>query len=201
VQDVKAAVRYLRANAERFHIDPERFGAVGFSAGAHLAMLLGTMERADGLDDVGVAPGLSSKVQAVVSYAGPADFELPATDIAGPLIADFLGGPREARRDVYRRASPVAYVSAGDAPMLFFHGADDEVVPPLHSTRMAEALRAAGVEGRVELLPDAGHGDWKPELLARTQAETLVFLRERLLPTARGVGAHEAERPAAPSPR
>ena len=80
VQDVKAAVRFLRANSEKYGIDAKQFGAVGFSAGAHLSMMLGTMDKEDGLDDVGDHTEQSSKVEAVVAYFGPTDFMLPYPD-------------------------------------------------------------------------------------------------------------------------
>src|SRR5207244_11706124 len=73
IEDVKCAVRYLRANADKYGIDRDRFGAIGFSAGAHLSMLLGTMDKKDGLEGSGGNPNESSKVQAVVSYFGPTD--------------------------------------------------------------------------------------------------------------------------------
>src|SRR5687768_225158 len=92
VQDVKAATRFLRANAQQFGIDPKQFGAVGFSAGAHLSMMLGTMDKEDGLDDVGEHTDQSSKVQAVVAFFGPTDFHLPYPDVTKPLIRDFLNG-------------------------------------------------------------------------------------------------------------
>src|SRR5262249_25612572 len=71
VEDCKCAIRWLRANAERLHIDPNRIGVVGSSAGAHLAMMLGAMDSSDGLDDSGGSLGQSSRVNVAVSYAGP----------------------------------------------------------------------------------------------------------------------------------
>jgi len=180
VQDVKCAVRFLRAHAEEFHIDPERLGAVGFSAGAHLALMLGVMDPQDGLDDSGGSSGFSSKVQAVVSYFAPTDLELPTTDETRPLLVDFLGGPLDEQRDAYHRASPVNYLDAGDAPLLLFHGTADPIVPPEHATRMAEAMQAAGVAGRVELIVGGGHGDWSQAEFARTSAAMLAFFREQL---------------------
>ena len=182
VQDVKCAVRFLRAHAEEFHIDPEHMGAVGFSAGAHLALMLGVMDGKDGLDDSGGSDGFSSKVQAVVSYFGPTDLELPATDETRPLLVDFLGGPLDTMRDAYHRASPVTYLDAGDAPMLLFQGTNDPLVPPVHATRMSEAMQAAGVAGRIELIVGGGHGDWSAEEYARTSAAMIAFFREHLAP-------------------
>lgn len=180
IEDVKCAVRFLRANAERFSIDPDRIGAVGFSAGAHLAMLLATMDPADGLEGSGGSPGFPSKVQAAVAFFGPTDFELAATDAVRPLIEDFLGGPIAEKRDAYRRASPVNYVSKGDAPMLLLQGTNDPLVPHAHATRMADAMQAAGVPGRVELIVGGGHGDWGGAEITRVLAATTAFFRERL---------------------
>jgi acetyl esterase/lipase len=180
VQDVKCAVRFLRAHAEEFHIDPERIGAVGFSAGAHLALMLGVMDSKDGLDDSGGSPGFSSKVQAVVSYFAPTDLELPSSDETRPLLVDFLGGAIDENRDAYHRASPVNYLDGSDPPMLLFHGTGDPIVPPEHATRMAEAMQKAGVAGRVELIVGGGHGDWTKAEFARTSAAMLAFFREHL---------------------
>jgi acetyl esterase/lipase len=191
VQDVKCAVRFLRAHAEEFHIDPERLGAVGFSAGAHLALMLGAMDPQDGLDDSGGSPGFVSKVQAVVSYFGPTDLELPSTDTTRPLLVDLIGGTLDERRDDYRHASPIHYLDGGDAPMLLFQGTADPLVPPQHATHMADAMQQAGVLGRVELIVGGGHGaDWSREEWTRTSAAMLAFFREQL-----GVPAPEAGEP------
>src|SRR5262245_44351265 len=91
VEDVKCAIRYLRANAEKHHLDPNKIGAVGFSAGGHLVMLLGVMDKADGLEGNGGHADQSSKVNAVVAFFGPTELgadDLPARS-AG-LVNDFL---------------------------------------------------------------------------------------------------------------
>src|SRR4051812_46859339 len=92
VQDVKAALRFLRGNAEKYGIDPAHVGAVGFSAGAHLSMMLGAMDKADGLDDVGDFKEQSSKVQAVVSFFGPTDLGAPFPEVTQPILQKFIGG-------------------------------------------------------------------------------------------------------------
>ena len=181
VQDVQCAVRFLRAQAEELHIDPARLGAVGFSAGAHLALLLGALDAKDGPEESGGSSGFGSKVQAVVSFFAPTDLELPSNDITRPLFADLLGGTLDEQRDAYRRASPVNYLDAGDAPMLLFHGTSDPLLPVEHATGMADAMRKAGVAGRVELLVGLGHGeDWGQAEFARTSAAMLAFLRDHL---------------------
>lgn len=185
VEDAKCAVRFLRANAVRFRIDPDRIGAIGFSAGAHLAMMLGTMDPADGLDVSGGSPGFPSKVQAVVSFFGPTDLGMKPTDAARPIFEAFLGGPQAEKREECRRASPVTYVSRGDAPMLLLQGTNDPLVPHAHATRMADAMQAAGVPGRVELLVGLGHGGFSATELARSFAVTTAFFAERLKPPPR----------------
>ena len=180
VQDVKCAVRFLRANAGKYNIDVNRFGAVGFSAGAHLSMMLGVMDKADGLDDSGGWPDQSSKVQAVVSFFGPTDMraEFPAASV--PLLQGFLGGTPTEKPEAHRLASPVTYVTAGDAPMLLFQGTKDPLVPHQQAILMLEAMTKAGVPGRVELLAGASHG-WGGAELNRTTLAMKAFFDEYLL--------------------
>ena len=180
VNDVKCAARFLRANAEKCGLDPQRLGAVGFSAGAHLSMMLGTMDKDDGLEGDGGSPDQPSKVQAVVAYFGPTD--LAATDVPQSvhgLLKNFLGGtPAEKPRE-YRQASPITYVSPGDAPMLLFQGTRDPLVPHTQAYAMVEAMTRYNIPGRVELLLNAGHG-WGDAELKRTVDETFAFFDQHL---------------------
>jgi acetyl esterase/lipase len=182
VNDVKCAARFLRANAGRYGIDTARFGAVGFSAGAHLSMMLGTMDREDGLEGDGGSPDQPSKVQAVVAYFGPTD--LAASDIpqqAQGILKNFIGGtPTEKPRE-YRQASPITYVSPGDAPMLLFQGTKDPLVPHTQAFFMVEAMTRYHVPGRVELLIGASHG-WGDPDLKRTVDSTFAFFDQHLKP-------------------
>jgi acetyl esterase/lipase len=172
ILDVKAAVRFLRAHAVEHGIDPERFGAIGFSAGGHLAMMLGSADPGDGLEGDAAKDAPPSKVQAVVSWFGPTDLDaedIPAT--SKPLVEKLLGpGARAApgKGD----ASPMHYVGRGDAPMLLFHGTKDPIVPVTQATRMAESLTAAGVRGEVHLMLGQGHG-WMGTTLATTLEDSI----------------------------
>jgi acetyl esterase/lipase len=180
VEDVKCAVRFLRANAVKYHIDPDRIGAIGFSAGAHLSMMLGTMDKEDGLEGDGGNPDQSSKVQAVVAYFGPTDMtadDIPQQSI--PLVTDFIGGSKADRLAEWKRASPITYVTSGDAPTLIFQGTKDVLVPHTQATKYADALTAAGVPGRVELLLGAGHG-WLGKDLERTKQQHMEFFHQQL---------------------
>ncbi len=180
VEDAKCAVRWLRANAERLQVDPDRIGVVGASAGAHLAMMLGTMNADDGLEGEGGSAGVSSRVQAVVSFAGPTNLGAELPDVSQDLVAAFLGGRAFEVPEKAAAASPITYVDAGDPPMLLVQGTKDPLVPHAQATEMIEALTSAGVEGRVEFLIGAGHG-W-PEEHARVMRATFEFLHRHLDP-------------------
>jgi acetyl esterase/lipase len=179
IEDCKCAIRYLRAHAGELGIDTTRIGAIGFSAGAHLAMMLGTMDPPDGLEGSGGWPDQSSKVQAVVSYFGPTDLTLEYPDTSRNIVRNFIGGTKADKLADYRRASPVTYVSKGDAPMLLLQGTKDALVPHEQAVVMADALTRAGVPGRVELLLGANHG-WRGDELNRTVAAHAAFFEQYL---------------------
>jgi acetyl esterase/lipase len=180
VHDVKAAVRWLKTNAKKYQVDPERIGAMGFSAGGHLALMLGLTGPSDGLEGDVPAGAPDSRVKAVVNYFGPTD--LAAKDIplvSKPLVKDFLGGTPEAKPEAAAKASPLSFVSSDDAPMLTFQGTKDPLVPYTQAIKLADAMNSAGVAGRVELLIGATHG-WTGAELDRTINETFQFFDRHL---------------------
>lgn len=179
VEDVKCAARFLRANAEKYHIDVNKFGAVGFSAGAHLSMMLGVMDKEDGMDDSGGSAGQPSKVQCVVSFFGPTDMTTPYPPASVNILKVFMGGPLDEKADAYKKASPITYVNAGDAPILMYQGTKDPLVPYDQAVRMVEAMTKAGVEGRAELIAGASHG-WGGKELERTLKGTMEFFDQHL---------------------
>jgi len=125
VEDVKCAVRYLRAHATEFKIDPTRIAAVGDSAGGHLALMLGLMDPADGLEGDGGYPEQSSKVQAVVNYYGPTDLAMNEKWSDGVKAqAGYFLGTNDPTAPVVHRASPVTYIDNADPPVLTFHGTE-----------------------------------------------------------------------------
>jgi acetyl esterase/lipase len=181
IEDCKAAVRWLRAHAATYHVRPDRIGAVGFSAGAHLACLLGAADATAGLEGKGGNADKSSRLQAVVSYFGPTDFSIktwtkPVEDF---FLVPFLGGPFEERRGAYAQASPMRYVSADDPPFLFFHGAKDTLVGIDNSEKMSKKLGEAGVAADLVTLPDEGHG-WGGAKMTKTVAQTVRFFEDKL---------------------
>jgi acetyl esterase/lipase len=176
IHDVKAAVRWLKVNAKKYRIDPDRIGAMGFSAGGHLAMMLGLTSPNDGLEGDVSAGAPDSRVKAVVNYFGPTDLaakDIP--DICKPWVKDFLGGSPQDRPDAAAKASPLTFVSKDDAPVLTFQGTKDSLVPYTQAIKLADAMSSAGVPGRVELILGADHG-WAGAEMARTVNETFGFL-------------------------
>lgn len=182
VYDVKAAVRWLKAHARDYKADPDHVGAVGFSAGGHLSLMLGLTGPADGLEGEAADGAPDTKIQAVVNYFGPTDLAADdVPDVTRPLLADFLGGsPRDKPKEA-KKASPLTFVSKGDAPVLTFQGTKDPLVPHTQALKLADAMTAAGVPGRVEILVGAGHG-WGGDVLEHTKDETMKFFDKYLKP-------------------
>jgi acetyl esterase/lipase len=175
VHDVKAAVRWIKGHAKDYKVDPARVGAMGFSAGGHLALMLGTTSAADGLEGEVSSASPDSSVQAVVNFSGPTDLtarDFP--DVSRSLIKDFLGGDPKDRSKEVTQASPIKYLSKGDAPALSFQGTKDPLVPVTQATALAELMSDAGVPGRVELFVGAGHG-WGGEELKHSMTGTFEF--------------------------
>lgn len=185
VSDVRCALRYLRAHAERYSLDTTRVVAGGFSAGGHLAAMLATTAERTELDD-GTCPRSGDvSVAGAFSFYGPLDLRSSALvgDYAHRLVDNFLGSARD---DATRAlASPAAQLSAGDPPLLLVHGEDDDVVAIDDGRAMRGAAARADVAITLLALPGQGHGFpllvGDPEL-ARADCTTLQFLRERLTP-------------------
>jgi acetyl esterase/lipase len=183
IEDCKAAVRWLRANAEKYHVRADRIGVVGFSAGGYLASMLGVTGKEDGFEGLGGNPEQSSRVQAVVSFFGPTDFSARdwPRDLEEEVIAPFLGGSFADKPDFYRMASPINYAPADSPPFLFLHGTDDKLVPIDQSMRLAEKLRKLGVPTQMVALEGEGHG-FSDAGNQKAMQQMLDFLRERLKP-------------------
>jgi acetyl esterase/lipase len=170
VEDVKTAVRWLRANAGEYNLNPDAIAAWGASAGGNLAAMLGTSCGADGVEgaDLGYADE-SSCVQAVVDWFGPTDFlqmdaqfegtSCPQThDAADSPESAYLGVPIQDAPDLAAQANPITYVTADAPPFLIQHGTADCNVPPQQSQLLHDALTAAGVEANLSFIEGAGHG-------------------------------------------
>ena len=167
VEDCKAAVRWLRANAKTYKIDPDHIGAVGFASGGHLACLLGVTDRNDGLEGSGGNGDESSRVQAVVSFFAPTDLSARVwnPDLTAKNLIPLLGGTVEEKPEAYRKASPLTYAGKNAAALLIFHGDQDKIVPLEQSRKLADAVTAAGGVARVFVLQGEGHGFHDDKLL------------------------------------
>jgi acetyl esterase/lipase len=188
--DCKAAVRFLRANAAKYNLDPNRFGVGGDSAGGHLAAFVGTSGDVKDMEgDLG-NPGVSSRVQAVVDWFGPTDL-LVMGQQAGPgsMIqhdapdspeSRLMGGPVHEKRDLAKTANPLTYVDGTDPPFLIMHGDNDQLVPLGQSVILAKALIDAGVaEVTMRIIHGAGHEG--PQFRnAESQRLTEEFLSRKL---------------------
>ena len=182
IEDCKAAVRWLRANAARYGIDPNRFAAVGSSAGGHLVAMLGTTGHMREFD-VGENLNVSSRVQAVVDNFGPTDLlqmeahRLPggmAHDAANSPEALLIGGPVQENKDKAARANPITYVSKDSPPFLIFHGDSDPLVPHHQSELLEAALKKAGVPVTLYTVKGGGHGDFKDPNVATLTRDFLA---------------------------
>lgn len=180
IEDCKTAVRFLRANAEKYQIDADKIGALGYSAGGHLVCLLGTTDAKHGFDGAEY-PKMSSKVQAVVSYFGPTDLSHWSTDDSAQnaVFQPMLGARFKEKPEAYEKASPICYCCKEAPPFLFFHGTADRIVPIEQSRKMCEKLKDVGAQARIIEIKDADHG-WGGKDSAMTTSETLKFLGEHL---------------------
>jgi acetyl esterase/lipase len=181
VEDVKAAVRFLRANAGKYGIDPDHIGAMGGSAGGHLVLFLGLTPNVAEFEGTGPNRQYSSRVQCVVNYYGPTDFtQSYAKSVdAAEVLPLFLGGDLAHNRSAHMRASPLNWVTPQAAPTLSIHGTDDTYVAYEHSLWITERLVAAGVRAELETIPGAGHG-FKGADAERADARAFAFLDKYL---------------------
>jgi acetyl esterase/lipase len=161
IADCRAAIRWLRANAAQYRLDPKRIAAWGSSAGGHLVALLGTSAGARSLEDLSQGHGTeSSAVQAVVDWYGPADFLQmdPSHLLPGSPESRLLGCTVTDCPDRVALANPMTYIDASDPPFFIQHGSADPVVNLRQSELLHGALTAAGVPSALTVLPGAGHG-------------------------------------------
>ncbi len=196
VQDAKAAVRWLRANAAKYKLDPERFAAWGSSAGGYLVAMLGTTGHIADFDDETLGnQNVSSRVQAVVDWYGPTNFLKMDEQLAAAGCPEsmqthnnadspeslLLGKPITEQPELVKIANPINYISGDAPPFLIQHGSADCIVPPLQSWELYYALlEVIGAEKvTMQQLEGAGHGT--PEFTSDENMSIVVqFLNKHM---------------------
>jgi acetyl esterase/lipase len=169
IYDTKAAVRWMRAEGQRYGIATDKIGAIGGSAGGHLVALLGTSYQAAALEGKGGHAGVSSRVQAVVAMAPVTDFTtMNGTNTVGATVAHSLFQDKIELATTY---SPVTYLTKDSAPILFMHGDGDKTVPIAQSEEMLERCKKVGVRASMITVKGAPHAFWN---LPKWQTDTIT---------------------------
>ena len=181
VEDVKTAVRWFRAHAEKYQLDPTRIGGFGNSAGAHLVAMLGLTGPDVGLEGDGPYRDQSSLLQAVCASATPTDFLFhPQGRTRHKAFEGLLGGPSDTLETRAKRASPIHYARATAPPFLLIHGTADKTVDVAHSDRFLAAMQKAGAKDITLLrIERAGHGVFVQQA-AKTKPAMEAFFRRTL---------------------
>ena len=162
IEDCKCAIRFLRANAAKYHIDPKHIGVWGDSAGGHLVALLGLTPKVRRLEGTEGWRKQSSTVQAVLDWYGPTDLRAGglgttyANDYGIHAVKALLGGSTDAK--LAADASPITFVSKDAPPFLIMHGDKDDLVPVEQSQKLYDALKADGDDATLQIVAGAGHG-------------------------------------------
>ena len=180
ILDCKAAVRWLRANAEKYHIDSARIGAMGSSAGGHLAQFLGVTNGVKEFEGEGHLEQ-SSAVTCVVNYYGPSDFtkSYGKSVDAAEVLPLFFGGNLSTKLKEHQQGSPLTWVSEKSVPTLCIHGTEDKYVAYEQATWLVDKLKANKVEAELLTLQGAGHG-FKGDDAVKAEAAAIAFLDKHL---------------------
>ena len=177
--DAKTAIRWVRANARRYGLDPARIGGFGESAGGHLVALLGTTEGVRALEDRREgSPEQSSGVRAVCDVSGPVDMSIPTDSVIGKLaVRGEFGGSAAEKPDLVRQADPSRYVKGGEPPFLLIQGAEDGLVVTAHALKLQAALKAHGDSVALDLVPGGKHVPMRGE---QQRNEVVAFFKKHL---------------------
>jgi acetyl esterase/lipase len=181
VHDTKAAVRWLRANAKKYGIDPTRIGVTGGSAGGTLAQMLGVTTGVKEFEGTGGNPEQSSAVKCVVNYYGANDFtkSYGKSVDAAQVLPLYLGGDLEKARAAHIRSSPLYWVTPDAVPALCIHGTEDKYVHVEQAEMLVAKLKATGIEAELIKLEGAGHG-FKGKDLETAEKATIAFFDKHL---------------------
>lgn len=184
IEDCKAAIRYLRKNADKYHLDPDKFGVWGSSAGGHLVALVGTSGEVKELETTTGEDTTSSRVQAVCNWFGPTDLIAMggSHNRENSPESKLLGGSVQEKKELAAKANPITYITKDDPPFLNMHGDKDPVVPLSQSELLQTALEKAGVPSELVVLEGAGHGG--PQFSSPDMREKITSFFQKHLTTA-----------------
>ena len=175
IEDCRNAVRWVRQNAQKYDFDPNRIGAFGYSAGGHMALMMGCApdvlgdansrtphagkDANDGSSRPSDANDVSGRVQAVCAFSGPSDLTaFPKGSMGEKALQDFCGGTVADKPEVYKQASPINYASRHIPPILLIQGEDDEIVPIAQSDNMFKKLKDVGAKVQFIRVKNQKHG-------------------------------------------
>lgn len=185
IEDVKSAIRWLRANATKYKLYDKKIGIWGASAGGHLASLAGTTGDTK-LFDKGEHLSLPSTADAVVTMAGPTDLiawgQLPLHSSSPEftrIMTKLLGGPLSENQEKAKTANPINYITPNDAPFMIFHGEIDIVVPASQGQLLHNALQAASIKSTLTVFPGQDHG--APDFLSPKTINAIVSFYDNVL--------------------
>jgi acetyl esterase/lipase len=182
LHDVKAAIRWLRANSDKYGIDPMRIGVTGASAGGHLSLMLGLSDEESDLEGDGEHLDQSSRVQAVVNVFGPTDMEACYTSSSVAWIFRlFLGGTPDQQAVTYSQASPIFFATADDPPVLTLHGDQDLLVPIAQAKMLDAKMQSVGGDHSLRVFEGSGHG-FAGETRKQADAAMWAFFQKTLKP-------------------
>jgi triacylglycerol lipase len=149
IEDCRDAVRWIKKNSAQYGGDPDRIGAIGYSAGAHLACMLAVTGKQPGENEVGT--------NILVAAGGGTPCEFMSIPAKNKTLAYWLGGSRQEAPKAYREASPLEYLDKGDSPIFFFHGETDFLVGMSGAKKMSEKMKKLGIDTHFHAIKEAGH--------------------------------------------
>ena len=179
IHDVKAAIRWMRANADELGIDPEKIVVCGASSGAHLALIAAGTPNEVTLEGSGGSEGVSSAVAAAVSFYGPTTLE-PGSDVLKESVEKLLGASTDAA--VFAQASPSTHVNSEFPPTMLMHSNQDELIPVQQSIDFATSLHALNVPAELHIFDNVPHMFDGDKRLGRQAAVMVQSFIERYLP-------------------
>lgn len=179
LDDVQACVRYFRANATKYSIDPNQFGAMGASAGGHLSLLLGSMDTRE--KDTKDFAEVSSRVKCVVNFFGPTDLSQDFDPTVASILCNaVLGKPYKSSDPDIVAFSPVSHIDKLTSPVFTIHGKADTLVPPKQTERLDEAMKKAGVKHEFRMIDGMVHTiDVNNEQCVKALQDAMNFLLDQ----------------------